>query len=79
MIGTRLGSLLSEGWADVFAQKHTVGRAIEQALALPVACGRRTIARTICALGRQHKDWSADYKPKNRSQKSEYRRIRLCI
>lgn len=30
--------------------------------------GRRTISRAICAVGRQHQDWSADYKIFSRSQ-----------
>lgn len=71
MILTRLHSLMTEGWAKVFAQKRTVARAVEQALALPVSCGRRTISRTICALGRQHQDWSADYKLFSRSKWEE--------
>jgi len=79
MIGTRLASLLFEGWADVFAQKRTVRRAIEQARALPVTCGRRTISRTICALGRQHQDWSADYKLFSRSKWEEEALFRPVI
>jgi len=79
MILTRLHSLMSEGWADVFAQKRTVVRAVEQASALPVCCGRRTISRTICALGRQHRDWSADYKLFSRSKWDETALFRQVI
>lgn len=61
-------SLLCAGWANVFAQKRTLHRAIEHAIAMPCAMGRRTISRAICALGRQHQDWSADYKLYSRSQ-----------
>jgi len=71
MIRTRLHALMTEGWADVFAQKRTVARAVAQASALPLCCGRRTISRTICALGRQHQDWSADYKLFSRSKWDE--------
>jgi len=41
---------------------------MEHALATPCLMGRRTISRTICALGRQDRDWSADYKVFSRSQ-----------
>jgi hypothetical protein len=37
----------------------------------PCSLGRRTISRAICALGRQHQDWSADYKLFSRSKWEE--------
>lgn len=54
--------LLCHSWQGVFAQKRTLRRAVEHALALPALLGRHTISRTICALGRQVRDWSADYR-----------------
>ena len=54
--------LLTLGWKGAFCQRRTLHRAIEHALALPCVLGRRTISRTICALGRQHQDWTADYR-----------------
>jgi hypothetical protein len=64
----RFCSLLDQGWKTVFAQKRSRERAISHALALPCIMGRRTISRTICALGRSDQDWSADYKIFSRSQ-----------
>jgi len=67
MILTRFRSLMIEGWTEVFAQKRTLARAIQQATALPLVCGRRMISRVICALGLQGRDWSAHYKLFSRS------------
>lgn len=55
-------SLLDQGWRRAFAQARTHQRAIEHAIALPCVFGRRTISRTLGALGRTDCDWSADYK-----------------
>jgi hypothetical protein len=55
-------SLMERGWQTVFPQARTRRRAIEHAVALPCLFGRRTITRTISALGRSDRDWSADYK-----------------
>ena len=52
MLTEEFYSLLEQGWKSVFAQKRSRERAIEHALALPCVMGRRTISRTICALGR---------------------------
>ncbi len=68
MLTAQLCSLLYEGWRTVFSQERSHYRAIEHALALPCAMGRRTISRTLCALGRTDQDWSADYKMFSRSQ-----------
>lgn len=68
MLKEQLCSLLDQGWQTVFAQKRSRERAIGHALALPCIMGRRTISRTICALGRGNQDWSADYKIFSRSQ-----------
>jgi len=67
MLLKNFNELLQEGWKDVFAQKRTLDRAIEHAIGMICAFGRRTISRTICAIGRQHQDWSADYKIYSRS------------
>lgn len=55
-------SLLNRGWQRAFPQTRSRERAIEHALALPCVFGRRTISRTISALGRSDRDWSGDYK-----------------
>lgn len=60
-------SLLDKGWRPVFAQERTHERAMEHALAMPSVLGRRTISRTLCALGHTQQDWSADYKMFSRS------------
>lgn len=60
-------SLLEHGWQGVFPQQRCQQRAIQHAMALPGVVGPHTIAATICALGRQHQDWSADYKIFSRS------------
>ena len=58
----RYRELLFEAGEGVFRQKRTVRRAVEHALAWPILLGRRTISRTIWALGRQARDWTADYR-----------------
>jgi len=67
MLARQFHTLLEEGWQDVFAQGRTHRRAVEHALAFPCALGRRTISQTICTLGRDQQDWSADYKIFSRS------------
>jgi hypothetical protein len=60
-------TLLERGWQTVFPQQRTRRRAIEHAVAFPCVMGRRTITRTLGALGRSDHDWSADYKLFSRS------------
>lgn len=67
MLTEQLHSLLERGWQTVFPRKRSHRRAIEHAMALPCIMGRRTISRTLCALGRSNQDWSADYKIFSRS------------
>jgi hypothetical protein len=67
MLLEKFASLLQESWRPVFAQQRTQNRAVEHALSLPLVLGRRTVSRTICALGRAQQDWSADYKLFSRS------------
>ena len=62
------GTLLEKGWQPVFRQARTHERALEHAFAMPAVLGRRTVSRTICALGRSDQDWSADYKIYSRSE-----------
>lgn len=54
-------------WAPVFAQSRSLHRACDQALGALLALGRRTLSRSLCALGRQDQDWSADYKLHSRA------------
>ncbi len=54
-------------WAPAFAQPRSAGRAIDQALGSLLALGRRTLSRSLWALGRQNQDWSADYKLHSRA------------
>src|SRR2546423_7820862 len=55
------------GWTPVFAQSRSAERAVDQALGSLLALGRRTLSRSLWALGRQHQDWSADYKLHSRA------------
>lgn len=63
----QLLSIIKVVCAYVFVQQRMQIRAREQMLGLLCAMGRRTISRSICALGRQNRDWSADYKLYSRS------------
>jgi hypothetical protein len=54
-------------WIPAFVQSRSGERAVEQALGSLLALGRRTLSRSLCALGRQHQDWSADYKLHSRA------------
>ena len=62
MLSEQLYTLLQRGWRLAFPSAGTHHRAMQHALALPCVLGRRTITRTLCALGRSQQDWSADYK-----------------
>ena len=62
MLSQQLQTLLERGWRLAFSQARTHQRALQHATALPCVMGRRTITRTLCALGRTTQDWSADYK-----------------
>ena len=64
-------SLLEQGWKNTFARRASWQRAIQQATATNCMFGGRMISRIICALGRQHQDWSADYKIFSRSPWNE--------
>jgi hypothetical protein len=54
-------------WAPVFSRTRSAQRAVQQALGSLLALGRRTLSRSLWALGRQHQDWSADYKLHSRA------------
>src|SRR5262249_40998001 len=62
MLVKEFHSLLERGWRSAFPRGRSHKRAIEHAIALPCVFGRRTISRTLGALGRWDRDWSADYK-----------------
>ena len=66
---TLLNALLTilRAWTPAFSQARSSERAIEQVLGSLLALGRRTLSRALWALGRQHQDWSADYKLHSRA------------
>ncbi|MDQ3175268.1 MAG: transposase [Acidobacteriota bacterium] len=68
MLLTQLHSLLDQGWRLAFPQARTHERAVEHAIASLCVLGRRTISRSLGALGRSDCDWSADYKMFSRSR-----------
>src|ERR1700685_1211130 len=55
------------GWAPVFSRARSSQRAVDQALGSLLALGRRSLSRSLWALGRQHQDWSVDYKLHSRA------------
>jgi DDE superfamily endonuclease len=59
-----LPALLSilQGWIPAFCQARSGRRAVAQALGSLLALGRRTLSRSLWALGKQQQDWSAEYK-----------------
>jgi hypothetical protein len=67
MLSEQMTSLLQDTCKGAFAQERSRIRAMELSLGTLCALGRRTLSRSICALGRQHQDWSADYKVFSRS------------
>lgn len=68
MLLQQFHSLLNRGWRLAFAQARTHERAIEHAVASVCVLGRRTISRSLGALGRSDCDWSADYRMFSRSR-----------
>lgn len=54
-------------WTPAFTQPRSGQRAVDQALGALLALGRRTLSRSLWALGRQNQDWSADYKLHSRA------------
>src|SRR5205807_8406794 len=58
-------------WQGVFARREAHERAVEHLLASACTMGRRTVSRSIIALGRDDQDWSADYKFYSRSPWNE--------
>lgn len=57
----------NEHWRGAFAREAAQQRATEHLLASACTMGRRTVSRSIIALGRADQDWSADYKLFSRS------------
>jgi len=68
MLAEHMTSLLQDACSGVFVQERSRVRAMELSLGTLCSLGRRTLSRSICAVGRQHQDWSADYKVFSRSQ-----------
>ena len=54
-------------WHQVFRQQRSFERALRLSLAQILTPGQRLISRLIASSGRQHQDWSADYKLFSRS------------
>ena len=54
-------------WIPAFVQSRSGERAVEQAVGALLALGRRTLSRSLWALGRHDRDWSADYKLHSRA------------
>lgn len=54
-------------WTPAFSQKRSADRAVEQAFGSLLSLGRRTLSRALWALGRQDRDWGADYKLHSRA------------
>src|SRR5580693_6497810 len=59
--------VILRAWTPAFAQSRSGQRATDQVLGALLAMGRRTLSRSLWALGRQHQDWSADYKLHSRA------------
>ena len=57
-----------QGWLPAFPQSRSGCRAVGQALGALIALGRRTLSRSLWALGREQQDWSADYRLHARSR-----------
>jgi len=68
MLSEQMTSLLQDACSGAFIQERSRVRAVELSLGGLCSLGRRTVSRSICAVGRQHQDWSADYKMFSRSQ-----------
>jgi len=68
MLSEQMTSLLQDACSGAFIQERSRVRAVELSLGGLCSLGRRTVSRSICAVGRQHQDWSADYKIFSRSQ-----------
>ena len=48
-------------WRAVFPQERTYRRAVRQALGSLCCVGRRCLSRILWAVGRQDRNWSAEY------------------
>jgi hypothetical protein len=67
MLAEQMVTLLQEACSGAFVQERSCIRAMQLSFGNLCSLGRRTISRSICAVGRQHQDWSADYKVFSRS------------
>lgn len=68
MLLQQFHSLLNRGWRLAFSQARTHERAVGHAIASVCVLGRRTLSRSLGALGRSDCDWSADYRMFSRSR-----------
>lgn len=59
--------LLTLSWRSVFHQSRTLRRVVTFAVVYACLQGRRTISQNLSFLGRDQKDWSAEYKLFSRS------------
>jgi hypothetical protein len=59
--------MILRAWIPAFVQARSGERAVDQALGALLALGRRTLSRSLWALGRQNRDWSADYRLHSRA------------
>src|SRR5690349_15324060 len=59
--------LILRAWIPAFGQSRSGQRAIQQTLGSLLTLGRRTLSRSLWTLGRQHRDWSADYRLHSRA------------
>lgn len=59
---------LCERCAPAFAQERTARRATRLMLSALLCAGRKWVTRLLCVMGREQRDWSADYKLFSRSK-----------
>ena len=59
--------LLLQGFREVFSQERVFLRGCRQALGVLCTLGRRTVARVLAATGRDHCDWTTEYRLFSRS------------
>lgn len=67
MLLERYEHLAERACSGTCSRRESRRRLTSHALALLPTQGRRTISRMLCTLGRQDRDWSADYKLFSRS------------
>lgn len=58
---------LLPSWRSLFPQQRTFQRAYRLSLGLLTSCRPHLTSTTLCTLGRQFRDWSAEYRLFSRS------------